>query len=184
MSLQCFLMNLPIRWKFSLLLAAQMFILLGVSTLAWFNLNGGVANQRSVAQSTPRVDALAQARHRLMLVRAEQLGILGGANAKGFVEKRLPKLQTLEAELEASFVKIMANPWSSQDKEALATGIESMRSYIRAFQALMGVAKDSQEATMKDVFMKANLRWVEEAKEAFNGVIAAGGCQPGPRGPG
>ena len=171
MNLQRVLMNLPIRWKFFLLLAAQMLILLGVSTLAWFNLNRSVANQRALAQSTPRVDALAQARHRLMLVRAEQLGILGGANAKGFVEKRLPKLKNLETELEASFIEIMAHPWGSQDKEALTAGIESMRSYIRAFPALMGVAKESQDAAMKDVFMKANLRWVEEAKEAFNGVI-------------
>lgn len=171
MSLRRLLMNLTVQGKFFLLLGAQLVILLGVFLLGWFSLNKGLATQRELAQSTPRVNSLAQARHQLMLVRAEQLGILGGANAPGFVEKRLPKLKGLESDLEASFGEVMAHTWSEADKEALAAGIESMRSYLRAFPGLMSVAKESQDAAMKDVYMKANLRWVEEAKAAFNGVI-------------
>ncbi len=172
MSLRRLLMNLSVRGKFFLLLGAQLVILLGVSLLGWVSLNRGLVTQRELAQSTPRVNALAQARYRLMLVRAEQLGILGGANAPGFTEKRLPRLKVLESDLEASFGDVLAHPWSKPDQEALDAGIESMRSYLRAFPGLMSVAKESQDAQMKDVYMKANLRWVEEAKEAFNGVTA------------
>ncbi|MCM2250490.1 MAG: methyl-accepting chemotaxis protein [Geothrix sp.] len=171
MSLRRLLMNLTVQGKFLLLLGAQLAILLGVFLLGWFSLDKGLAIQRELAQSTPRMNSLAQARHQLMLVRAEQLGVLGGANAPGFVEKRLPHLRELEADLEASFGVVLNQPWSKTDQEALAAGIESMRSYIRAFPGLMRVAKESQDANIKDVYMKANLRWVEEAKEAFNGVI-------------
>ena len=166
------LVNLSVRGKFFLLLGTQMVILIGIALLAWMGLRQGMATQRELAQSTPRISALAETRYRLTLVRAEQLGVLGGANAPGFVEKRLPKLKALESDLEASFGEIMTYPWAKDDKEALAAGIESMRSYLRAFSGLLSVAKESQDAQMKDVYMKANLRWVEEAKEAFNGVIA------------
>jgi methyl-accepting chemotaxis protein len=165
------LKNLPVRGKFLLLLGVQLAVLLLVSLLAWFSLNRSLEIQRALAQSTPRMNSLAQTRYRLMLVRAEQLGILGGASTPGFVEKRLPRLKSLEMDLEASFGEVMNHPWPKEDKEALEAGIESMRSYLRAFSGLMNVAKDSQDAQMKDVYMKANLRWVEEAKDALNGVI-------------
>ena len=172
MSFRHLLLNLSVRGKFFLLLGAQLVILIGISLLAWVGLSQGMATQRELAKSTPRISALAETRYRLTLVRAEQLGVLGGANAPGFVEKRLPKLKALEADLETSFGEIMNHPWGKEDKEALASGIESMRSYLRAFSGLMSVAKESHDAQMKDVYMKANLRWVEEAKDALNGVIA------------
>jgi methyl-accepting chemotaxis protein len=164
-------MNLSVKAKFLFLLGVQIVILLLIALLAWFSLSQCLVIQRELAQSTPRMNTLAHTRHCLMLVRAEQLGILGGANAPGFPEKRLPKLQGLEADLEASFLEVAALSWSKEDKETLASGIESMRSYIRAFPGLLNVAKEAKDAQMKDVFMKTNLRWVEEAKEALNRVI-------------
>jgi methyl-accepting chemotaxis protein len=171
MNLRRLLMNLSVQRKFLFLLGVQLIILLMVSLLAWFSLNRSLEIQRDLARSTPQINSLAEARHRLMLVRAEQLGMMGGANAAGFVEKRLPKLKALEADLDASFAEILTYPWAKTDKDALDSGIENMRNYIKAFPSLLGVAKTSQDAQMKEVCMKANLFMVEDAKESFNKVI-------------
>ncbi len=171
MSLRRLLMNLSVQRKFLFLLGVQIVILLLIALLARFSLNQSLGIQRELAQSTPRMNTLAHTRHCLMLVRAEQLGILGGANTPGFPEKRLPKLMELEKDLEASFLEVTALPWTREDQDTLASGIESMRSYIRAYSGLLSVAKDAKDAQMKDVFMKSNLRWVEEAKESLNRVI-------------
>jgi methyl-accepting chemotaxis protein len=171
MSLRRLLTNLSVQGKFLLLLGVQITILLLVSLLAWFSLNRSLEIQRELAQSTPRINALAETRHRLMLVRAEQLGMIGGANIAGFAEIRLPKLKALEAELEVSFADLLTYPWSTTDKEALDSGIENMRSYIGSFKSLLHVAEGSQNVQMKEVCMKTNLFMVEDAKESFNKVI-------------
>jgi len=165
-----FLSRFPIRQKFRIILAIQIVLLLAVAVLGWFSLH---RLQGDFTQTSQRLNCAAKLTNVIAYanrIRIVHVSLFGASQHPEYVDKRLKRLQELDALFRADLEKLESMEWDPVDKDRIAEAVRILRHYTDAFKPLFESLRQSRNADVT-VPMEANYAEMNQARDLLDKIL-------------
>jgi methyl-accepting chemotaxis protein len=165
--------NLTVARKFTVLLATQLVLLLGISALGFYcitEIQGGLVD---ITARTTRVKSIGSVLNDLNSIRTTHVSMIAAAKNETYISKRVKRLKEQEAILAKDVESIQSLKWSAEDQILAEGGLTSIRKYMEGFPALLAKAQEAEGKEALPEFMDANVDLVRGSREVFEKLMAS-----------
>lgn len=156
MSLGRMLGSLRIGAKFTLLLAIQTLLLLGICTLAWFGIESTQTEMGLVSGTLEKSRRISMLLGDSNVLRTIHVSLIAGARDDGYVSKREVRLKEYQDRVAKFSTQVEALAWSPEETAILRPALEGFRKYNEGFPKVFATAKASSKVDADPALMEAN----------------------------
>jgi methyl-accepting chemotaxis protein len=163
------LASLSVSQKFILVLAVQAALLLMITALAWFGIQGAQSASGLLNENVAKSKMIGRALNDSNVLRTVHISMIAAARNEAYLAKRVARQHEYDARLEEILRQFPALPWTGAERPLALKGMGYMKQYMDGFQGVLAEARTRKESAVPEL-MEGHVEIQRQAREALEGL--------------